>query len=78
MTYSRRKFNSLELFSKLNPISSFFRRINVSHRIDFSTRTILKHLLQPYFSILDETYHTPAKLIWTSPFLFTVGKFCSF
>ncbi|KIM49188.1 hypothetical protein M413DRAFT_99392 [Hebeloma cylindrosporum] len=28
--------------------------------------------VNPYFSILDESYHTPAKLIWTSPFLFTV------
>ncbi|KJA20235.1 hypothetical protein HYPSUDRAFT_68639 [Hypholoma sublateritium FD-334 SS-4] len=28
--------------------------------------------INPYFSILDETYHTPEKLLWTSPFLFTV------
>ncbi|KAF9480102.1 hypothetical protein BDN70DRAFT_905913 [Pholiota conissans] len=28
--------------------------------------------IHPYFSILDENYHTPEKLLWTSPFLFTV------
>ncbi|KAJ3505560.1 hypothetical protein NLJ89_g7355 [Agrocybe chaxingu] len=28
--------------------------------------------VNPYFSILDKDYHTPQKLIWSSPFLFTV------
>ncbi|KDR81549.1 hypothetical protein GALMADRAFT_134980 [Galerina marginata CBS 339.88] len=28
--------------------------------------------VNPYFSILDQNYHTPQKLIWNSPFLFTV------
>ncbi|KAH6918647.1 hypothetical protein BKA70DRAFT_1366816 [Coprinopsis sp. MPI-PUGE-AT-0042] len=27
---------------------------------------------QPYFSILDERMHTPARLLWHAPFLFTV------
>ncbi|KAF8163242.1 fungal-specific transcription factor domain-containing protein [Crassisporium funariophilum] len=28
--------------------------------------------VNPYFSVLDEDYHTPERLIWSSPFLFTV------
>jgi len=30
--------------------------------------------INPFFSILDEELHTPKKLIWTCPFLFTVSK----
>ncbi|KAH7923853.1 hypothetical protein BV22DRAFT_552895 [Leucogyrophana mollusca] len=30
--------------------------------------------INPSFSILDPEYHTPAKLIWSHPFLFTVGE----
>ncbi|PPQ88004.1 hypothetical protein CVT25_001083 [Psilocybe cyanescens] len=28
--------------------------------------------VNPYFSLLDQNYHTPEKLLWNSPFLFTV------
>ncbi|KII88984.1 hypothetical protein PLICRDRAFT_53481 [Plicaturopsis crispa FD-325 SS-3] len=34
--------------------------------------TIFFHKVQPYVSILDPVLHTPANLIWSSPFLFTV------
>jgi hypothetical protein len=44
MTYSRRKFASPELFTKLNPNFSFFRRINVSYGID-SEPSVIEHLL---------------------------------
>ncbi|KAF9457171.1 fungal-specific transcription factor domain-containing protein [Collybia nuda] len=34
--------------------------------------TIFFERINPYFSILDPEMHTPSKLIWTCPFLFTV------
>ncbi|THH20668.1 hypothetical protein EW146_g709 [Bondarzewia mesenterica] len=52
----------------------FFDRINVSlltpGRVHDSTADY--SLLQPFFSLLDPELHTPSRLIWSCPFLFTV------
>jgi len=55
MTYSRRKFTSAELFTKLNPIFSFFRRVNVSYRVDS----------QPTVSL--STFYSHTSLFWMNP-----------
>lgn len=56
MIYSRRKFTSLELFTKLNPIFSFFRRVNVSYTIEiFSTAISLS------------TFYSRTSPFWTNP-----------
>ncbi|KAJ4488126.1 fungal-specific transcription factor domain-containing protein [Lentinula aciculospora] len=49
----------------------FFEKIDVGFSRSSISSNSFYVIIQPFFSILDPELHTPQKLIWTCPFLFT-------